>query len=87
MALLKFILYAIIIYYVFIFFSRFIFSFFLKRWIKKNNQNIHGNYNSESYKEHKSGDTVVQYKKDDKKTSELEGEYIDFEDLNEDNNE
>ena len=86
MGLLKFLLFGVIIYYLFIFLSRFFVAFFLKRWMKKINQNINKKSTNEHYKEHQSGDTIIQYKdKEQKKKSNFEGEYVDFEDLNEDN--
>ncbi len=37
---------------------------------------------SDYYKERKEGETVVQYKKQNRSKSDPGGEYIDFEDLN-----
>ena len=86
MVLLKVFFYAVIIYYLFIFFSRFFVAFFFKRWMKKFNQNINKKHTEAQYKEHQSGDTIIQYKdKEQKKKSNFEGDYVDFEDLNEDN--
>jgi len=80
MGLLKFILYAIIIYYCFKFLSRLIVPFLLKRWMNQMKQNITKKTNNHDYTERKSGETVVQYKKDD--NIDPGGEYVDFEDLN-----
>ena len=54
--------------------------------MKKFNQNINKKHTEAQYKEHQSGDTIIQYKdKEQKKKSNFEGDYVDFEDLNEDN--
>ena len=82
MGLLKFILYAIVIYYCILFLFRFLVRFFLKRWMYKFQNNMQQKSHSKKYKEHNNGDTVVQYKKDSNETSDPGGEYVDFEDLN-----
>tara|TARA_Y100001968_G_C19422060_1_gene752312 strand:- start:1616 stop:1873 length:258 start_codon:yes stop_codon:yes gene_type:complete len=82
MGLLKFILYAIIIYYCILFFSRFLFRFLLKRWAYKFHKKMKQKSSSDYYKERKEGETVVQYKKQNRSKSDPGGEYIDFEDLN-----
>ena len=80
MGFVKFILYAIIFYYCFLFITRFLVKFFLTRWINKVNKNIHKKQKKPTYKEHESGDTVVQYKKD--KNVDPGGDYVEFEDVN-----
>jgi len=82
MGLLKFILYALIIYYCILFFSRFIFKFLLTRLANKFKKNMERNSHSNNFAEHRKGETVVQYKKDNKTKSDPGGEYVDFEDLN-----
>ena len=77
---LKFILYAIVFYYCFLFITRFLVKFFLTRWINKVNKNIHQKQKKSTYKEHESGETVVQYKKD--KNVDPGGDYVEFEDIN-----
>ena len=80
MGLLKFILYAVIFYYCFLFLSRYVLSFFLKKWVNKMNQNFNQKKKKNNYQEHSQGETVIQYK-DDKKV-DPGGEYVEFEDLN-----
>ena len=82
MGLLKFILYAIVIYYCILFFFRFLVRFFLKRWIYKFQNSMQEKSRSKNYEEQNKGETVVQYKKDSNDKSDPGGEYVDFEDLN-----
>jgi len=82
MGLLKFILYAIIIYYSILFLSRFLFRFLLKRWAYKFQKNMNTKSSSQNYKERKEGETVVQYKKENRDKPDPGGEYVDFEDIN-----
>ena len=82
MILLKFIFYSIVIYYLFVFFSRILFSFILKRWVNKVQKNIKRKRDTDSYQEHQEGDTVVQYKQKKTVDSDPGGEYVDFEDIN-----
>ena len=56
---------------------------FLKRWTRKFNQNINKKPQDSQYQEHHNGETIIQYKKTKKKKSDVGGEYVDFEDLNE----
>ena len=50
--------------------------------MNKMNKNIYQKQKKSTYTEHKSGETVVQYKKD--KNVDPGGEYVEFEDLNND---
>ncbi len=61
---------------------RFLLILFFKRWTDKIKKNIYKKANDENYKEHKDGETVVQYKKEKKSNSDPGGEYVEFEDLN-----
>ena len=63
MALLKFILYAVVFYYCFVFLSRFLASFFLTRWMNKIKKDVHSKSKESNYKKHQEGDTEVSYKK------------------------
>ncbi len=81
--LLQVIFWIIIIYYCLRFVSRFLLIFFVKRWSKKMQENMHKKSNN-NYTEHKDGETVVQYKKTSKSKSDPGGEYVDFEDVNDD---
>ena len=82
MGLLKIILYAIVIYYCILFVSRFLLNFLLQRWVKKFQQNMKQKSSSENYKERHDGETVVQYQKEKRSKSDPGGEYVEFEDLN-----
>ena len=44
--------------------------------------NIFNTVNKKKYREHKDGDTVIQYKKEGTANSDPGGEYVDFEDIN-----
>ena len=79
MALLKFILYAIVFYYFFIFLSRFLAGFFLKRWMHKIKKDVEKKSKNDNYKKQQKGDTEVSYKEDT--NIDPGGEYVDFEDL------
>ena len=85
MGLLKFILYAIIIYYCCVFISRFLLGFFLRRLSRKVKENIKKQSEKTNYKEHTDGETVVTYKKE--KEVDPGGDYVEYEDLNNDSHE
>ena len=79
MALLKFILYAIIFYYCFIFLSRLLAGFFLKRWMDNIKKDLYSKPKKDNLQKQRVGDTEVSYKKDN--DIDPGGEYVDFEDL------
>jgi len=85
--ILQFILWTIIIYYVFSFCIRLIAPILVKLFFKKMTNNFNQNSRGSSTKrsdfvEREKGDTTVIYKKD--KKVDPGGDYVDYEELDED---
>ena len=80
MALLKFILYAVVFYYCFIFVSRFLVRFFFKKWMHKMQRDVKQKFKKDDYKKHRNGETEFSYQKD--QSIDPGGDYVDFEEIN-----
>tara|TARA_B100000965_G_C19531112_1_gene731163 strand:- start:1122 stop:1355 length:234 start_codon:yes stop_codon:yes gene_type:complete len=75
--MIKLILWALIFYYVIRVLFRFLFPFFIKYFIKNMlNKKTHSH---SQYKEKKTGDTVLKYKKN--KNIDPGGDYVDYEEI------
>ena len=84
MGLLKFLFIAVLVYYSFRFLMRVLLPFLLKYLIKKTGSNIFGSDMAGENPGRAEGDVSIDYSPNStekKKTSDDEGEYIDFEEL------
>jgi hypothetical protein len=81
-ALLYIVLGIIVAYYLVPIITRFLLIYFFKRWSDKMKKNFFKDNGQNKYQEHKDGDTVIQYKRERTTNSDPGGEYVDFEDLN-----
>ena len=78
--MLKFFFYLFIFYYCIKLLIRFLAPFLFKSMVSKLQKNMNKKHNKTEFKKHNEGDTEVSYKKD--KNIDPGGEYVDFEDLN-----
>lgn len=82
MTLLKIILVFILLYYLFKLLLRYVFPYFVKRHLKRAQQNYTGRQNQQTRR--KSGEVNIDFKPDDTKHKQDDiGEYIDYEEIKE----
>ncbi len=81
--LFQVILYSILLYFCIVIFAPIIGRFFFKSWINKIQKDLHKkSKQQDDYQQYNKGDTEVSYKKN--KNVDPGGEYVDFEELNDD---
>lgn len=89
MNFIKFLFFVGIIYLIFRFIGRYVFPFLIKRFVKKAQKNFysqHQNYNN-SQQAQKEGEVNIKYnkQKQSKRDKDKLGDYVDFEEVKEDN--
>ena len=81
--LFQVILFSILLYFCVLIFAPIIGRVFFKSWINKIQKDLHKkSTKKDNYKQYQKGDTEVSYKKN--KNVDPGGEYVDFEELNDD---